>query len=267
MKERRIIHVYVVSDASGITAERVIQAILVQFRRQVQPIIRRHGRVRTTSQITRILKEAESQGGLVIYSLVDRNLREWMQSESSARTVYIIDLLGPLLNRMTDLFGVLPSMSPGLLGVLGEDSIRLAESIDFAIRHDDGAGIKTLGQAQIIIIGVSRTSKTPTSLYLACNHNIKTANVPIVPGIAPPKKLFTLKRPIKIGLTIEVEKLISIRLKRFKKDQAPSYVDVRRVREELALCRSVFDRIKGIKVIDVTNCSIEEAASQIMQTI
>jgi hypothetical protein len=265
MASKRNIRVHVVSDATGITAERVIQAVLVQFDQWVEPTIQRHAHVKTTRQLERILNEAERREGVVIYSLVTRSLREWMDKESSRRDIEIIDLLGQIMTRMTRRFRVMPSMHPGLLTVAGEESIRLAESIDFTLKHDDGAHPETLGRAKIILVGVSRTSKTPTSLYLACNQNIKVANVPIVRGVDPPAKLFKLKRPTLIGLTISPEKLVSVRQKRFSKTPVDDYMDVQSVRRELAACHQIFERIPNLRVIDVTNRSIEEIASRIVE--
>ena len=214
--QKRKVNVYVVSDATGITAERVIRAVLVQFEVKIEPILERHSHIKTTQQLARILDKAEQQQGVVIYSLVAKELRDWIRREKRGRDIEIIDLLGPLITRMGKLFNFMPSLLPGLLGMVGEESIRLAESIDFTLRHDDGHGAETLGQADLIIIGVSRTSKTPTSLYLSCNRDMKVANVPVVLNVKPPRKIFTLKRPRKVGFTIKAEKLAHIRRRRYK---------------------------------------------------
>ncbi|MBU2551119.1 MAG: kinase/pyrophosphorylase [Proteobacteria bacterium] len=264
-QNRRKVNVLVVSDATGITAERVIQAVLVQFSTDVEPVIRRFGHVKTVGQLQRILDMAENERGVVIYSLVSNDLRNWIERQKRSWGIEFIDLLGPLIDRMIKLFGISPSMHPGLLGLLGEESIRLAESIDFTMRHDDGRDIRTLGQADLIIVDLSRTSKTPTSLYLSCNHNLKAANVPIVLGVRPPRKIFTLKRPRKVGFFIEASKLSSIRRRRFKTVPVQDCVDVRYNARELDYCRGVFDRIEGIQIVDVTNCSIEEVSKQVMQ--
>ena len=115
----------------------------------------------------------------------------------------------------------------------------------------------------MIIVGVSRTSKTPTSLYLSCNHNLKVANVPIVLGVEPPAKLFTLKRPRKFGLVIEAEKLADIRQRRYRGRCMPDYNQLPAIRRELAYCQEIFSRIKDIKLIDVTHSPIEEVANHI----
>lgn len=261
---KRKVYVYVISDATGITAERVISAVLVQFSRHIEPVIERHAFVKTIKQISRIIENAESRQGVVIYSLVSGDLREWIRQETVRRRVVFIDLLGPLLNKMVRLFHVMPSQHPGLLGILGEESMRLAESIDYTMRHDDGSGVETLGLADVIILGVSRTSKTPTSIYLSCNHNLKVANVPIILNMEPPRKIFSLKRPRKVGFTISPDKLALIRRRRYKGRPVKAYYDPATITRELAYCHRIFDRIKGLQVIDVTQSSIEEVAKLIV---
>jgi regulator of PEP synthase PpsR (kinase-PPPase family) len=164
---------------------------------------------------------------------------------------------------MGKLWNMIPACRPGLLQGLGEESVRLAEAIDFTLRHDDGHGVKDLGKADVIVLGVSRTSKTPTSLYLSCNFGLKVANVPIIPHVEPPKKVFTLKRR-KVGLTIAAERLAFIRERRLKYAGSMDYTDLARIREELAFCRGIFGRIDGLQMIDVTHSSIEEIANNIV---
>lgn len=259
---KRNVHVFIISDGTGLTAERVISAVLVQFR-QVKPIFKRFPYIKTKEQIKNILVKAEDLKGLVIYSLVEKELRAWMDTQNRKRDVHTIDLLGPLLKRMGRHWDMIPVLQPGLLKGLREESIRLAESIDFTLSHDDGQGVETLGMADLIILGVSRTSKTPTSLYLSCNNGLKVANVPIVPNVRPPKKIFTLKRR-KVGLTIAPERLAYIRKKRLTYAGPSDYTDIRHIREELEYSHQLFRQVENLKVIDVTNSSIEEIANKVM---
>jgi regulator of PEP synthase PpsR (kinase-PPPase family) len=240
----------------------VISAVLVQFK-LVSPIFQRYPYIKTKEQIQRVLARAENLEAIVIYSLVSQELRTWIRTEQRKRDVYAIDVLGPLLERMGKLWNMIPDFRPGLLEGLGEESIRLAESIDFTLKHDDGQGIETLGRADLIILGVSRTSKTPTSLYLSCNHSLKVANVPIIHNVQPPKKIFTLKRR-KVGLTIASERLAFIRQKRLKYAGATDYTDMTSIRKELAHSHGIFKQIEGLEVVDVTNSSIEEIANNII---
>ncbi len=259
--------VHVVSDATGITAERATRAVLVQFSRNVEAEIQLHAHVKTAGQLRRVLDAAEEDGGMVIYSLVAKRLRKAADQERARRSLEIYDLLGPLIKRMTRRFRVSPSLHAGLLPGVGEESIRLAAAIDFTLRHDDGAGLEDLGRADVIILGVSRTSKTPTSLYLSCNHGLKVANVPIVRGMDPPGKIFTLKRPRKVGLVISPEVLAAIRRSRYQGRVVPGYTDARDVARELAYSHEIYDLLKGIKIVDVTHLPIEEVAGRIIRQL
>lgn len=259
---KRKVHVFIVSDATGITAERVISAVLVQFK-QIKPIFKRFPYIKTEEQVEDILGRAEKLEAIVIYSIVSQELRAWIQSEKRKRDVHTIDLLGPLLQRMGRRWNMIPAFRPGLLKGLGEESMRLAESIDFTLKHDDGQSINTLGKTDLIILGVSRTSKTPTSLYLSCNNNLKVANVPIILNVQPPKKIFTLKRR-KVGFTIAPEKLAFIRQERLKYAGSTDYTDISFIKRELAYSHEIFNQINGLQVVDVTNSSIEEIANKIV---
>ncbi|MEW6214824.1 MAG: pyruvate, water dikinase regulatory protein [Nitrospirota bacterium] len=260
---KKKVHVFIVSDATGITAEMVISAVLVQFK-EIEPTFKKFPYIKTKEQINEILTQAEAVKGIVIYSLVSQELRAWIRKGKRKIDVYTIDLLGPLLDRIRKLWNLNPILSPGLLRGIGEESIRLAESIDFTLRHDDGQGIETLEKADLIILGVSRTSKTPTSLYLSCNNNLRVANVPIILGIKPPNKVFALKTQ-GVGFTIAPERLAFIRQKRLKYAGSTDYTDITHIKKELEYSHRIFNQIKGLQVIDVTNSSIEEIANKIIE--
>lgn len=259
---RKKVHVFIVSDATGITAEMVISAVLVQFK-EIEPIFKKFPYIKTKEQINAILTQADAVKGIVIYSLVSQELRAWIRKEKRKINVYIIDLLGPLLDRMRKIWNLNPMLNPGLLRGIGEESFRLAESIDFTLRHDDGHGIETLEMADLVILGVSRTSKTPTSLYLSCNNNLKVANVPIILDMKPPNKVFTIKIQ-RVGFTIAPERLAFIRQKRLKYAGSTDYIDLTHIKKELEYSHRMFNQIKGLQVIDVTNSSIEEIANKIV---
>jgi hypothetical protein len=257
------VHVFIVSDATGVTAERVITAALLQFE-AVQPVYRRFPFVRSAEDIDAILAEAARSEAIIIYSLVSAELRESFRQGKRAKGLYAIDLLGPLLRRMERLWNLMPVFRPGLLqGLGGEESLRLAESIDYTLKHDDGLGIDTLNQADVLILGISRTSKTPTSLYLSCNHNLKVANYPIVPGSEPPEEIFIA--PIaKVGFTISPHKAALVRTQRCLKLELQDYTDVESIRKELLYSHRIFRKINGLQIIDVTHSSIEETADKIL---
>ena len=261
IKDKKV-HVLIVSDATGVTAERVISAALVQFE-EIQPIYRKFSHVKTKEQIDEILNDAQKHGAIVIYSLVAQELRMYLLREKRLRNVYAIDLLGPLLKRLGRQLNLMPVSRPGLFKGQAEESLRLSESIDFTLSHDDGLNIDTLHDADLIILGVSRTSKTPTSLYLSCNHNLKVANVPIIPNEPPPEQIFTVKTR-RVGFTIAPEKVALIRHRRLAYTGSSDYTDIELIRQEILYSHKIFRRIPGLQVIDVTYRSIEEIAEQIV---
>ena len=241
----------------------VISAVLVQFR-EIEPVFRKFPYIKTREQIKAILAQAEKVKGIVMYSLVSPELRTWIRREKRKGDIFAIDLLGPLLERIGRMWNLIPQFNPGLLRSIGEESVRLAESIDFTLRHDDGQGLETLDKADIVLLGVSRTSKTPTSLYLSCNNNLKVANIPIIEGIRPPDQIFG-PEPRKVGLTIAPERLAFIRERRMKYAGDTDYLDIAHIRGEIEYSHRIFAGVKDIQVIDVTNNSIEEVANRIIE--
>ena len=262
---KKKIYVFIVSDATGMTAEMVISAVLVQFR-EIDPVFKKFPYIKTKEQFKEILKQAEVAQGIVIYSLVSQELRSWIRREKRKTKVFIIDILGPLLERLGKMWNLIPTFNPGLLQRVSEESILLSESIDFTLRHDDGQGVDSLDHADLILLGVSRTSKTPTSLYLSCNNNLKVANVPIIEGMKPPDQIFTQNKVQKVGLTIAPERLAFIREKRMKYAGAAYYLDISHIKRELEYSHRIFNQVKGLQIIDVTNSSIEEVANKIIES-
>ncbi|NWF51648.1 MAG: kinase/pyrophosphorylase [Nitrospirae bacterium] len=260
---KKKVHVFIVSDATGITAEMVISAVLVQFK-EIEPVFKRFPYIKTKEQIKEILMQAEAVKGIVIYSFVSQELRAWVRKEQRKMDIYTVDILGPLLERLGKMWNINPVLNPGLFRGIGEESFKLAESIDFTLKHDDGQGIETIDSADIVILGVSRTSKTPTSLYLSCNNNLKIANIPVILNMNPPEKIFALNTQ-KVGFTISPERLAFIRQKRLKYAKSIDYTDITNIRRELEYSHKIFNQIKGLQVIDVTNSSIEEIANKIIE--
>lgn len=261
---KKKVYIFIISDSTGTTAEMVIQAALVQFK-DLKPVFKKFPFIRTKEQVSAILNQAHQAKGVLIYSLVSQKLRTWVRREGRTMDIYAFDLLGPILDRIGKQWDLTPLLEPGLLRGIGEESLRLAESIDFTLKHDDGQGVETLDKADLMIVGVSRTSKTPTSLYLSCNNGLKVANVPIILDMRPPDKVFTLSKVQKIGFTIAPERLAFIRQRRVKYGGVDYYLDETRIREELAYSRRIFNQIQGLEVIDVTYTSIEEVANKIIE--
>ena len=260
---RRRAPVYILSDATGITAERVINAALVQFQEAVAPEYRRFPFIKSKQEIKEVMASAEADQGIVIYSLAQADLRTSAKEEQRRSSAYTIDLLGPLLDQIGKRLNAVPSLRPGLMDRYGGDSFNLVQAIHYTLRHDDGQRPEGLHQADMIILGVSRTSKTPTSLFLACHHNLKVANVPIIRGIEPPEELFTAPGR-KIGFTITPARLSFLRRQRFKNGDLPVYTDRKAIAEELKYCQRIYNRIAGLELIDVTNTPIEETANRIV---
>jgi len=261
MPARKTIKVIIISDATGVTAERVIKAALLQFK-DIAPIYRRHAYITTTGQIDDILRQAQQTDGVIIYSLVSRQLREYLLKCRKRKMIYAIDLLGPLLQRIERQWNVMPTQQPGLLDPVGEASLRLAEAIEFTLKHDDGLGVDTLQEADLILLGVSRTSKMPTSLYLSCNSGLKVANLPILLNTEPPEKIFKVQVR-KVGFIIAPEKVARIRIQRRIVPGPSDYTDLAVIRKELLFSQKIYRRIPGLTTLDVTNRSIEEIADTI----
>jgi regulator of PEP synthase PpsR (kinase-PPPase family) len=190
-EQKRHVYVFIVSDATGATAESVINAALVQFE-SITPIFKKFPFLKTTEQLSGILAHAQDLDAIVIYSLVSEEIRHWINVNKHRWKIYLIDIIGPILKDMQRLWDIIPKLRPGILNGIGEETYKLADSIDYTLRHDDGQNHETIGMADLIILGVSRTLKTPTSLYLACNHNLKIANVPILLEVPPSKEILDL---------------------------------------------------------------------------
>lgn len=263
MKDHISLQVLVISDATGRTAESVITAVLLQFP-NIRPLVRRFANVRTREEIVEILHLAEEVSGIVIYSLVSSDLRGFIHREASKRGLIQFDVLGPILAKVRKLFNLIPISTPGLLEHVHEESLRVAEAIDFTVRHDDGLGMDTIHKADLLILGVSRVSKTPTSIFLACNHLLKVANYPIIRDQILPEEISRAGIP-KVGLTIAPEILVEIRRQRIK--YLPDYTDPKLIYGELAHAESVFRRSGVAQVIDVSYLSVEECARKIMEAV
>lgn len=259
------VYVYIVSDATGTGSERVARTGLVQFRKIFSPVYLRHPFVKTTRELAGILDKAQEQRAIVIYNITDGENRRWLARERENRDILIIDMLECILQRVGDYFHCKPELSSRLLPqALGDKSLQLAKAINFTMLHDDGQHIDTIGQADVILLGVSRSSKTPISFYLSCHYSLKVANVPLILGMDPPEKIFRLKRPRMVGLMVNPGKLASVRRSRFAQEKPAGYADHTKIMEELAFAEDVYDRIKDILVIDVTDKPVEEICNIIV---
>lgn len=257
--------VYIISDSLGETAQLVARAAASQFD-SGQFSMLRFPYVSEEEQITCILDEASKVPAVVAYTLVRQSLREFLLTGSRARGIPAVDVLSPMIEALASVTCIPPKMEPGLLHRLDEDYFRKMEAIEFAVKYDGGKDLLGLALADIILIGVSRTSKTPVSMYLAHKH-IKTANLPLVPEVSPPEDLFTICRSKVVGLTISAEQLQQIRAERLKTmglNARANYADPKRILQELAFAERIMREL-GCPVIDVTNRAVEETASRVLQ--
>lgn len=256
--------IFVCSDSIGETAELVVRATMRQFDAH-QVNIKRISHIKHEDDIPEIITEALQKEGFIAYTLVQPELREMMRVESIRQGVRAVDIMGPMMQAFIDTFNGSPLRKPGLLHELDDDYFRRVEAIEFAVKCDDGRDTHAILKANIILIGVSRTSKTPLCIFLA-HKGIKAANFPIVPEVKPPQELFQVPAKRIIGLTMDAEHLLKIRTARLKTVGLPygsKYANLERIMEELEFSRELMKKI-GCTVIDVTDKAIEETAGIIL---
>ena len=201
--------IYTVSDASGATAERVVKSALIQFDAENVEVFR-IGEIRTKEQVCQIIAEAARHGGIIVHTLVSEELRHLMVTEGRLMDVTTIDIMGPLLVRLSEMFSLKPKGIPGGMAPFDRGYLERIEAIDYTARHDDGKNPHELNEADIVLVGVSRTSKTPLSFYLAY-RGWKVANVPIILDVEPPDELFGLPKHRGVGLVISPQRLAELR--------------------------------------------------------
>ncbi len=256
-------HLHLVSDSTGDTVHSVARACLVQFD-EAQAIEHVWSMMRTRSQIERVIAGVEANPGVVLFTLVNDSLRRPLQEGCRRLQVPAIPVLDPVIGALASHLGRESRGLPGKQHLLDNEYFARIDAMTFALNHDDGQSTWGLDDADVCLVGVSRTSKTPTCLYLA-NRGIKAANVPFVPGVALPPELIAAKRPLIVGLTNDAERLIQLRRNRLSMlhhDEATDYTDIEAVRSEVREARRIFADHHW-PVIDVTRRSIEETAAAI----
>jgi regulator of PEP synthase PpsR (kinase-PPPase family) len=258
-------HMHLVSDATGETVNSVARACLVQFA-GIEPIEHNWTLIRTKGQMTKVLRGIEGYPGAVLFTIVNDELRNVLVDGCRKLGVPCIPVLDPVIHALAAYLKVEISGRPGLQHALDAEYFHRIDAMNYALTHDDGQAGAELNQADIVLIGVSRTSKTPTCIYLA-NRGIKAANVPVVPGCPLPNELLGLTRPLVVGLTKDPARLVQLRRNRLRmiseSGQDSDYTDLESVREEVAMARRLCGKY-GWPVIDVTRRSIEETAATIM---
>jgi regulator of PEP synthase PpsR (kinase-PPPase family) len=259
--------IFVVSDSTGETAEKLLQAVLSQFS-NVKPTVLRRIYVRTEGQVGEIVKEAKGKDGLVLFTFVSEILRNTMREEALKTGTLAIDVLGPLLTTMSYFLGVAPESMPGLLHRVDTDYFSRIEAVQFTVKHDDGQEAATLNQADIVLVGPSRTAKTPLSIYLA-QFGYKVANIPIVLDIPLPKEIHKVVQGRVVGLVIDASRLVEIREARMEKmkRKIPGYAEIQKITQELSYCREIYRRNPKWGVIDVTGRAVEEVSTDVISLI
>ena len=260
-----VFHVHLISDSTGGTLSSVVKACLAQFE-DVQTEQHFWPLVRTQKQLQKVLESVSHNPGMVLYTLVDSGLTQALEKYCQAAGMPILSVLHPVLQLMSKEFHQRSMAKPGLQHKLNAEYFARMDAVDYALHHDDGQKHDhDLSDADVILVGVSRTSKTPTCVYLA-GRGIKAANVPFVPGIPFSERILDMKKPLFVALTAGAERLIDIRRNRLKhlgQHRETDYLDPDKVQEEIKEARRFYTS-HGWPVIDVTRRSIEETAAEIL---
>jgi regulator of PEP synthase PpsR (kinase-PPPase family) len=261
---RNYFHLHLVSDATGETLIAVSRAVAALFQsaasiEHVYPLIR------TKAQLDRAIAEISSAPGIVLFTFVDIELSDLLQKACAEMGSPCLSVLEPVLSLFQSYLGAASTSRPGAQHMLNAEYFKRIDALNFTMMHDDGQQPENLENADVLLLGVSRTSKTPTSIYLA-NRGVKTANIPLVPSVPLPSSVTRLKKPLIVGLIASPERIVQIRQNRLltlNADQETPYVDRLSVAEEIADSKKLFVA-NGWPTIDVTRRSIEETAAAIM---
>ncbi|WDI32756.1 kinase/pyrophosphorylase [Hyphococcus flavus] len=258
-------HVHLVSDSTGETLNAMLKATASQFA-AAKPLEHIYALIRSRSQMEKTLAEIEASPGLVLYTILNPELRRLLEIRCSELQTPAISVLDPLLHAFTDFLGLEQSLRPGAQHQLDDAYFKRIAALDYTLSHDDGQMSWDLEPADVVLVGVSRTSKTPTCMYLA-NRGVKAANVPLVPTAEPPAELFALRKPMVVGLVASPERLAQIRQSRLggmnAENAAEDYSDLDEIRKEVLRAKRLFAKHRW-PAIDVTRKSVEETAAAIL---
>ena len=259
--------IHLVSDATGETLQLVARAAVTQFE-NAEPQEHLWSMIRTESQLQAAIDGIQDQPGIVMYTLVNGKFRQRLEAACRQAALPCVDILRPAIDMLHHYLQMESRNQPGRQHALDADYFARIDAMTFTLAHDDGQSLHGLAGADVVLVGVSRTSKTPTSMYLA-NRGVKAANIPLIAGQPIPDELEALSGPTVVGLTTGSKRLIQVRRSRlllYKEERDTDYVDEEAVRKEVAEARRLFAR-KGWPVIDVTGRSIEETAAGILQLL
>jgi len=261
-------HLHLVSDATGETLATVARAATAQYTK-VLPVEHVYPLVRTQKQLDRVLAEIDESPGIVLYTLLEDDLVGRLENHCRESGLPCLSILGPVLQLLQAYLGTATAHRVGAQHTLNADYFKRIDALNYTMLHDDGQHIEDLEEADVVLVGVSRTSKTPTSIYLA-NRGVKTGNVPLVPGVTVSSQVEQLSRPLVVGLFASPERIVQIRQNRLLGLKAhhddDQYIDRKAVAEEVALSRRLCAK-HNWPIIDVTRRSIEETAAAIMKLL
>lgn len=259
----------IASDSVGETGENVARACLAQFNiPDIKEVMIRYPYIDSVETIDDMITVAQENDAIVVYTMVKPDMKEYMEERMGTLGIPHIDVMGPLLNMLSENLEADPFYEPGLVHQLDENYFKKIEAIEFAVKYDDGKDVTGFDKADIILIGVSRTSKTPLSQFLA-HKKYKVMNVPVLPEVTPPKELMSVDPRKCIGLVIDEDKLNKIRKERLQQlglNDTAQYAKNERIQEEIKHFNTIINKI-GCPVIDVSNKAIEETANEIIKYI
>ena len=264
---QRYYHLHLVSDATGETLNTVAKAAAAQYS-DYRPIAHIYALVRTPSQLNRALREIEQQPGTVLFTLINPDIRKHLELQCESLGVPCVSILDPVISILAQYLNAQQKPQVGGQHALNSDYFKRIDALNFTMAHDDGQCIDDIEKSEIVILGISRTSKTPTSIYLA-QRGVRTANIPIVPGVPVPTKLLSLRGPLVIGLFASAERIAQIRRHRLltmRESRSTDYADPRLITDELLLMKNLCSQNEW-PMIDVTRRSVEETAATIMNML
>jgi regulator of PEP synthase PpsR (kinase-PPPase family) len=268
-QEYQKLKIIIISDGTGETATAISRAVMAQFKDR-EVFFTRYKNVRTPDQIDAIFNEAAIHHDLVMYTIVSGKLREYISELARIKHVRTLDILGPALTAFSNFFNQEPMSEPGLLHAVNDEYYRRVEAMEFTLNHDDGRNVESLHLADVILVGVSRTSKTPLSVYLS-QHGIKVVNIPMIKDQPFPKELFEVDQRKIFALTIDPESLSEIRKNRLQrlgaKNHQGDYAEHDKIIEEIEWANRVFKENKRWPVFNVTDKALEETAADIMKLL
>ncbi len=260
-------HVFVVSDSMGETAALVARAVLSQFPEGIAQL-RRFSNISDAEEAERMMKAARTQPTLIIFTVIVPEVREVILSQAVEHEIHTVDIMGPSMAGVEQITGTPALLEPGLIHRLDEKYFRRVEAVEFAVQHDDGRDPQGYRKADVVLLGVSRSSKTPVSMYLA-NRGVKVANLPIIPEVPPPPELHRVPVKKVVGLTINASKLAGVRRERIRSIGVrgdSDYSDLSRILSELDYARRLYNQL-GCFVVDVTDRAVEETATMVMEYV